>query len=453
MIETCANQCGDREAFEVLLAERLRPYLGVVQRIPREELLSRVEKIHISPLATLVAQAIQRSQKRGWDAEDLARELATHILDSERERAFLPLVQNVFKAYGPELERRNITDFDRLFNRANAMLRAEPPCTVLTGKQTSIDLRGLRICLVDEAQDLSFQFIEALALLRVINPDLRLILVGDDWQAINRFAGSDVELFNCRIMEFLGNCAAATLKTNYRSSAQIVASGNALMETHGTPAVGLSRTPGRIEMADYDTVWVERRQDQPTFDEDEPFRAFRDGAGSLLKAIYHLALPDLVAGKTVGVLFRTNQFLGQDIRELEKAFLRIIRKIRRPYDDVKQWEGTKKIAFSTVHKFKGLERDTVFVISPHVGNFPLLNASSIELFRFFGDTLEKAVEDERRLFYVAITRAKERLVFLGESKRAESSPFLEPFRSKIMRISLPSMPVSLAGQLALEPEF
>jgi superfamily I DNA/RNA helicase len=40
----------------------------------------------------------------------------------------------------------------------------------------------------------------------------------------------------------------------------------------------------------------------------------------------------------------------------------------------------------------------------------------------------KSIEDERRLFYVAITRAKERLVFLGESKRDEASPFSENFQ-------------------------
>jgi DNA helicase-4 len=440
LVETCADQCGDRVAFEAMLAERLRPHLGALQRLSHEELLSRVEVIHISRLAAWVAQAIQRSQKRGWDAENLAQMLATHIPNSERERLFLRLVQQVFAAYGPELERQGKTDFDRLFNRSNALMRAEPPRTVLAGKQTSIDLRKLRICLVDEAQDLSPQFIEALVLLRAMNPTLRLVFVGDDWQAINRFAGSEVELFNRNIMERFGNCTTATLKTNYRSSQQIVASGNALMEHDGIPAIAFDHTPGRIQMADYDTVWVEGRKDQPGFEDDEPFRAYRGGTGSLLKTLYQLAVPDLVAGKSVGVLFRTNQFFGREIRDLEKSFFRIIDHFRWPHDDVKMWKETKRIVFSTTHKFKGLECDTVFIIAPHFGNFPLLNASSIELFRFFGDTLERAVEDEQRLFYVAITRAKERLVFLAESKRDDASPFLEPFRSKITRISVPGNP-------------
>ena len=76
---------------------------------------------------------------------------------------------------------------------------------------------------------------------------------------------------------------------------------------------------------------------------------------------------------------------------------------------------------------------------------PLINASNIELFRFFGDTVAQAEDDERRLFYVALTRAKERLVFLCESNRSEESPFLDPFKKMIVDIPVP--------QVLLVPEF
>ena len=97
----------------------------------------------------------------------------------------------------------------------------------------------------------------------------------------------------------------------------------------------------------------------------------------------------------------------------------------------------ERIRFSTAHKFKGGECDTVFVVSPHTGTFPLVNLTSIELFQLFGDTAEKAEEDERRLFYVAMTRARERLVFLCESARASDSPFLDPIESLIEDIPIP----------------
>lgn len=174
--------------------------------------------------------------------------------------------------------------------------------------------------------------------------------------------------------------------------------------------------------------------------EDAPFRAFTDGAGTLLKALYQLAVPELLANKTVGVLFRTNNSYGQKIRELEKAFVHIIRHMGWPREKVKKWQ-TDQIRFSTAHKFKGMECKTVFVVGPHTGCFPLINAGSIELFRFFGDTVEQAETDERRLFYVALTRAEERLVFLTETRREDDSPYLTPIRHLIRVTNIADQPL------------
>jgi DNA helicase IV len=308
---------------------------------------------------------------------------------------------------------------------------------LLCGKQTTIDLRRLRYCLIDEAQDLSPQFVEAVTCLRELNPGIRLMFVGDDWQAINRFAGSAVELFTDAITARFGKCATPTLATNYRSVRKVVLAGNKLMQGQGDAAAPHKDVAGLIQLAYLDKVWVEGRDSEPGWAADEPFRAYGIGLDAFFKALYHLAVPDLVAGKTVGVLFRTNQRGGKKLPELEKTFVRLLRRMGWPREQVAVWQK-EKIRFSTAHRFKGAERHTVFVIDPHAGNFPLLNADSIELFRFFGDSLEQAEADERRLFYVAITRAEERLVFLTETRREEDSPYLGAFRDLIDVIQVPN---------------
>jgi superfamily I DNA/RNA helicase len=73
----------------------------------------------------------------------------------------------------------------------------------------------------------------------------------------------------------------------------------------------------------------------------------------------------------------------------------------------------------------------VFVVDPVPGSFPLLQPDALEVFRFFGDTVERAEEDERRLFYVAITRAERRLVFITDSESVNESPYLASFRKLI----------------------
>lgn len=242
LIESCAENCGDREAFEAEIAVKLRPLFPKIERLPKKQLIAAMQKVHLSKLSVWVGQAIQRAQKRGWDAARFRNELESHFTETERERLFLELVKQVFTAYEPRLQKEGKTDFDRLFNEAIRLMREDPPQTILNGKQTAIDLRDLRICLVDEAQDLSLQFIEAVTCLRELNPRLRLLFVGDDWQAINRFAGSDVELFTEALTTRFGKCATPTLATNYRSVRKVVLAGNALMRGQGSGAVHYKET-------------------------------------------------------------------------------------------------------------------------------------------------------------------------------------------------------------------
>ena len=68
----------------------------------------------------------------------------------------------------------------------------------------------------------------------------------------------------------------------------------------------------------------------------------------------------------------------------------------------------------TAHSSKGLEFDIVFLVRACQGAFPLIHPDYV-LFRLFGDSERQILDDERRLFYVAVTRAKEQVWFLTET--------------------------------------
>ena len=70
----------------------------------------------------------------------------------------------------------------------------------------------------------------------------------------------------------------------------------------------------------------------------------------------------------------------------------------------------------TAHASKGLEFDTVFIIGAEEGVFP--HANSIE------ENTMDAIEEERRLFYVAMTRAKKKFYFSFVSKQNNESLYL-----------------------------
>ena len=93
-------------------------------------------------------------------------------------------------------------------------------------------------------------------------------------------------------------------------------------------------------------------------------------------------------------------------------------------DNLEDAEGSRRVNLMTIHAAKGLEFDTVFLAGLEKGLIP--HPRSIE---------EGAhnIEEERRLFYVAITRAKKRLFLSscrsrrrrGRPEETEPSPFLE----------------------------
>lgn len=86
-------------------------------------------------------------------------------------------------------------------------------------------------------------------------------------------------------------------------------------------------------------------------------------------------------------------------------------------------EEADVVQLSTVHEAKGLEFEVVFVADLLEGRFPMLLPSSARermdrLFAVRGDSFEERLEEERRCFYVAITRARSLLFLLS----GESSP-------------------------------
>ena len=80
------------------------------------------------------------------------------------------------------------------------------------------------------------------------------------------------------------------------------------------------------------------------------------------------------------------------------------------------------VSISTAHSFKGLEKSAVIVLDAVQRSYPLIHPHWVFL-RVFGDSIDGIEDEERRLFYVAVTRAKESLALITETLR--ESQFLD----------------------------
>jgi superfamily I DNA/RNA helicase len=146
----------------------------------------------------------------------------------------------------------------------------------------------------------------------------------------------------------------------------------------------------------------------------------------------------------VAILSRTHRL--HHLRDLS-VFMRKLKSCFTP-QQVEQLGGKRAIdrnvRIGTVHSFKGLDADIVFVLRACERTFPLIHPD-FTLFRLFGDSEQQILEDERRLFYVALTRAKEQVWFLTETDRESD------FVREIMGAEIPNQGIQLTKSLRRVP--
>jgi DNA helicase-4 len=421
-----------REAFERRLESLIRGAGMPCNRVDEKTLERKVVVIHRNRMTKLFVQFIQKCKKQLWTAEDVAARAKTYQTGNDREKVFIRLAVRVYSEYEKALAHKNLLDFDVLMESAVTVLsNADGRCSVRFGQQ-EISLPDLRWILIDEYQDFSPQFFALLQSVRQHNPQVRFFCVGDDWQAINRFAGSDLCFFHGFVDHFQ-EAAVAVLPTNYRSRKAIVEAGNRVMQGRGTPGEWLpDKHGGELYERNVDKIWIELRtadQYAKDRDADKKFRFIRilddgrevsDDAGEIvaryLKCVHEIVTEQRNLGKTVALLSPINRLhhlsqLTVFVRKLKACFTS---------DQVQSMGGAdaidRNIRIGTVHSFKGLEADIVFVLRACQGAFPLVHPDYV-LFGLFGDTEQQTLEEQRRLFYVAVTRGREQVWFLTETDR------------------------------------
>src|SRR5699024_4477064 len=79
-------------------------------------------------------------------------------------------------------------------------------------------------------------------------------------------------------------------------------------------------------------------------------------------------------------------------------------------------QDRERVTISTAHGFKGLESPAVIVLDALAGEYPLIHPSWVFL-RVFGHSPEVIEAEERRLFYVAMTRASRSLALVTDANR------------------------------------
>lgn len=234
--------------------------------------------------------------------------------------------------------------------------------------------------LVDEYQDVNSTQIKLLDILDAKN----MFIVGDPRQSIFGWRGSDVS-YILGFEEKYPDCEIITLTKNYRSSKPIVKLINESIK--------------KMQLPDLDTV-NDDKADLKLLN----FSSEMEEFDYLINEIQASKLPL----NEIFVLARTNRLLN-DLSNLMKA--RNIKHIRRS-DEMKASMNIiakqDEITLATIHGIKGMEAELVFLIGATSQNFPCKGTEHPVVEMIKVNEYDKE-EEERRLFYVGMSRAKKSL--------------------------------------------
>ena len=313
---------------------------------------------------------------------------------SKRTKLFLKIITPIYDLYQNQLAERNEIDFSDMIHRA---------CYYINDQQYT---KKFDYIIIDEFQDISIGRYKLVKALKESNPICKLFCVGDDWQSIYRFTGSDIALFK-NFEQYFGYTNKSKIETTYRFKPPLLhTSSNFIQKNPNQEKKSLKSYNAKKRTE----IKIEYSSSDPNDDTQTVQNIF----DSLI-----LAYPD-IDKKSLYILGRYNFDLDR-LNKTKQVF-----KISQS-DQKKTVEYTKylsenqrttlKAEFLTVHRSKGLEADIVILINCNSGKFGFPSGMSddpvLNILLSQADQFENG--EERRLFYVAMTRAKEKLYLVTNS--------------------------------------
>lgn len=305
----------------------------------------------------------------------------------ERSSLFIRLFEFIFKEYQEFQKRNNCIDFDDMI--------VEALNNIEKGKYR----HGFKHIFIDEFQDISTTRAMLIKSLLPLN-NTSVTAVGDDWQSINRFAGSNIKIIQDFEKTF-GISQTVALDYTFRFD-NIVSS---------VASDFIQKNPNQLQKE----IKTIKTQEQGKF---SILLYWSTGDNQKdIEKILDLIIKKEKNNKSVMILARYN-FLFKEIKSDNKKELKISPYLKNKYP-------TLKMPLASVHGSKGNEADYVIVFGLNHGKygFPskIVDDPILDIVVPPGDDYEDA--EERRLFYVALTRTKGTLFLL--SNQYEKSSFVE----------------------------
>lgn len=410
LIETFSWQ----QRKNILLSElelKLKDRGVVFKPLSNEEILkymSENAKKEVDDFSQLILSFLNLFKSNSVNMSSL-KNTAKNIND-DRANRFLNLFEPIFELYEQYLSEKEMIDFSDMITQSAEFVQ--------TGEYKST----FDYIIIDEYQDVSKARFKLIKALLDQKPNTKLFCVGDDWQSIYRFAGSDIGLFT-KFDQFyksssLDGYERAThtsfIENTYRFSNQMIDLSSSFIMLNKNQ--------------------IEKKLKSHIHSDDTPFTIFqysdplRQGK-NIDNTLRNVLLDIGVKSKNdeVSVLLLGRYAHEQNNIESTLSRNKNFDKDKNPYDYSFSECPNLKIRFLTAHKSKGLQDDYVVITNCSSGTygFPSEISDDPLLSLLLSESDHFPNGEERRLFYVAMTRAKKHVYFLVNQEY--QSKFIKEF--------------------------
>ena len=384
-----------------ILLDKLREMLeksGVTfQPLSEQEVYHKIIKQDSSfgaEIISLITSFINLSKSRGLAVNGLRKFMEDSETDNQfmnvRRQLFLDFALPIIEKYNAVLLARGEIDFNDMINQAANLVQRK-------GAAKAYDY-----IIIDEYQDISAARFKLITEIRQ-RSGARLVCVGDDWQLIYRFTGSDISLFS-DFGKFVGEHEKLFIERTYRNSQQLINISAKFIQQNPQQ---LAKNPKSSKQLDCPMEFV-------VYDQ--------NNASTVLVEQIRQIVAECGVGQHILLLGRHSFDLDYVICQRDDKGKVIKDQLREEVKKYNEATGELNIAglegvnitFITAHKSKGLEADNVIVLNlkNDLYGFPnkLTGDPIISLLLSAPEACRFA--EERRLFYVALTRTKNKVYLL-----------------------------------------
>ena len=360
------------EALDAIVKNRLPASYKSQTALSFEEELNSYHK----ELKDFIIQALRIIKMIKAENLSTSKALKKALADPhQRVRDFYRLVIPLMKKYQAYCVNKSYLDFEDMIVKTIDLFKHRAEIKEKFQQQ-------YKYILVDEFQDVNNLQVDLLK--RLLTPENQLFCVGDDWQSIYGFRGSNVN-YIVNFGKYFPKAEVIKLNQNYRSTEHIVGASNEVIK-HNKFKVDKEIFANKKSDTKVNIFAGNDQQENIDFVVEEVKRLFQKGYQK----------------EDILFLYRRSKMYNDYYNRFMKE---------RIY-----------VQYRTIHAAKGLEAKAVFIIglTQGYGGFPDVWLED-RIFQVVKPTQhDLLMEEERRLFYVAITRAKD-LLYLITEKGNESS--------------------------------